>query len=234
MKLPETLLTGTLKKRYKRFLADVELDDGTSITVHCPNTGAMTGCDAPGSRVWLSISDNPRRKYAHTWELVQAKGGAMVSINTWRANRVVEEALNAGVVRELQGYKLVRSEVRHGESRFDFLVQDGPEPDCFVEVKSVTLAGGEGNGLFPDARSVRGTRHLRGLIDARESGFRAMNLFCVQRSDVQRVLPADEIDPDYGLALRDASAAGVELVGYSCVLSPTEITVRERIPVLLP
>lgn len=235
MKLPPKLVSGTLERRYKRFLADVVLDVGGRVTVHCPNTGAMLGCDEPGSRVWLSVSDNPRRKYAHTWELVEVSGGAMVGINSSRANRIVGAALETGLIRELADYSVVRSEVRYGEnSRVDFLLQDDRRPDCFVEVKSVTLADGEGTGLFPDARSIRGTRHLRELMAKRESGSRAVNLFCVQRADVERVTPADDIDPDYGQALREAAEAGVELLAWVCALSPEEIRLVHSVPVLLP
>ena len=235
MKLPPKLVSATLERRYKRFLADVVLDDGSRVTVHCPNTGAMLGCDEPGSRVWLSVSDNPRRKYAHTWELVEVSGGTMVGINSSRANRVVGEALEAGVIRELADYPVVRSEVRYGKnSRVDFVLQDDEKPDCFLEVKSVTLADRKGTGMFPDARSARGTRHLRELTAIRESGSRAVNLFCVQRADVDRVMPADDIDPEYGRALRAAAEAGVELLAWVCALSPEEIQLERSVPVLLP
>jgi len=240
MKLPPKLISATLERRYKRFLADVVLDDGSRVTVHCPDTGAMLGCDEPGSRVWLSTSDNPRRKYAHTWELVEVTGktmpaGTIVGINSGRANRVVGEALEAGLIGELAGYPVVRSEVRYGErSRVDFLLQDDDKPDCFVEVKSVTLADGHGTGMFPDARSIRGIRHLRELMTVRASGARAINLFCVQRADVERVVPADHIDPDYGRALREAAQAGVELLAWVCALSPEEIRLEHPVPVLLP
>ena len=235
MKLPPKLIRATLERRYKRFLADVVLADGDRVTVHCPNTGAMLGCDEPGSRVWLSVSDNPRRKYAHTWELVEAPGETMVGINSSRANRIVGEALETGLIRELTGYAAVRSEVRYGEkSRIDFLLQDDDRPDCFLEVKSVTLADGQGTGMFPDACSSRGTRHLRELMTMRASGARAINLFCVQRADVDRVVPADDIDPEYGRTLRQAAEAGVELLAWVCTLSPEEIRLERSVPVLLP
>lgn len=234
MKLPPQLVSGTLERRYKRFLADVVLDDGERVTVHCPNTGAMLGCDEPGSRVWLSVSDNPKRKYAHTWELVEAMGRTIVGINSARANRIVGEALETGLIRELAGYEVVRSEVRYGEkSRVDFLLQDDHKADCFVEVKSVTLADGQGTGMFPDARSERGIRHLQELTVMRSSGARAINLFCVQRADVEQVVPADDIDPVYGQALREAAAAGVELLAWVCVLSPEEIRLERAVPVVL-
>jgi sugar fermentation stimulation protein A len=234
MKLPPNLVSATLERRYKRFLADVVLADGDRVTVHCPNTGAMLGCDEPGSRVWLSVSDNPRRKYAHTWELVEVPGETMVGINSGRANRIVGEALETGLIRELTGYAVVRSEVPYGEkSRVDFLLQDDDRPDCFLEVKSVTLADGQGTGMFPDACSSRGTRHLKELMTMRASGARAINLFCVQRADVDRVVPADDIDPEYGRILRQAAEAGVELLAWVCALSPEEIRLERSVPVVL-
>ena len=236
MLFPEPLVGATLVRRYKRFLADVTLDDGTSITVHCPNTGSMLGCDAPGSRVWLSRSRNPKRKYAYTWELVEVDGGTLVGINTGRSNALVREAIESGVIGELGGYRDIRAEVPYGNegSRADFLLS-GARRDCYVEVKNVTAAVSDGIALFPDAVSTRGTRHLRELMAAvTESGERAVLLFCVQRTDVGEVRPADDIDPEYGRTLREALAAGVEALAYRAEMNPAAVVLAEPLPVVCP
>ncbi len=236
VRFPVPLLGARLVKRYKRFLADVTLDDGTALTAHCPNTGSMLGCHTPGSRVWLSRSDNPKRKYAHTWELVELDGGALVGINTGRSNALVREAIESGVIGELAGYDEIRPEVRYGNenSRVDFLLT-GDQVPCYLEVKNVTAAVDEGIALFPDAVSVRGTRHLRELIATLgDGGQRAVLCFCVQRPDVGEVRPADDIDPDYGRTLREALGAGVEVIAYRAKLSPEAVALAERIPVVCP
>lgn len=232
------LIPATLVRRYKRFLADVTLDDRSGLTAHCPNTGSMLGCQDPGSRVWLSRVDNPKRKYAHTWELVETAGGALVGINTGRSNRLVREAMESGTIRELTGYGRARAEVRYGAegSRADFLLEDGDDHrPCYVEVKNVTAAVNEGVAVFPDAVSVRGTRHLRELekVVATDSA-RAVLCFCVQRGDVAEVRPADDIDPDYGQTLRRAMAAGVEVIAYRANVGVEGIQLVERIPVVCP
>ncbi len=240
MRFPTPLTGARLIKRYKRFLADVTLDDGTALTAHCPNTGSMLGCQAPGSRVWLSRSDNPKRKYAYTWELVEAEGGALVGINTGRSNALVREAIESGVIGELGGYDEIRAEVRYGNerSRADFLLSGGPsggDSDCYVEVKNVTAAVRDSVALFPDAVSTRGTKHLRELMGVvREAGQRAVLCFCVQRMDVGEVRPADDIDPDYGRTLREALSAGVEVVAYRADMRPDAVALAERIPVVCP
>ena len=225
------LISARLLKRYKRFLADVTFEDGTTVTAHCPNTGSMLGCQTPGSRVWLSRSDNPKRKYAHTWELVELAGGALVGINTGRSNALVREAIEAQVIGELAGYREIRPEVRYGDenSRADFLLT-GAGKACYLEVKNVTAAVEAGIALFPDAVSTRGTRHLRELMGTlRKGAHRA-----VQREDVQEVRPADAIDPDYGQTLREAVHAGVEVIAYRAKLDPQAVVLDERIPVVCP
>ncbi|NIM28183.1 MAG: DNA/RNA nuclease SfsA [Gammaproteobacteria bacterium] len=236
MRFREPLVAATLVKRYKRFLADVTLDDGTSLTAHCPNTGSLLGCHAPGARVWLSRSDNPKRKYAYTWELVEVPGAGLVGINTGRSNALVREAIESGVIDELTGYDAIRPEVRYGEegSRADFLLSKGASA-CYLEVKNVTAAVEDGIALFPDAISTRGTRHLRELMGSlRVADRRAVLCFCVQRSDVSEVRPADRIDPRYGDTLREALAAGVEAIAYRATLSPQGVALAERIPVVCP
>jgi sugar fermentation stimulation protein A len=236
VRFPAPLLAARLIKRYKRFLADVILNDGTVLTAHCPNTGSMLGCQTPGSRVWLSRSDNPKRKYAHTWELVELDGGTMVGINTGRSNSLVREAIESGLIGELAGYEAIRPEVRYGNenSRADFLLS-GANGSCYVEVKNVTAAVDDGIALFPDAVSTRGTRHLRELMGSlRQAGQRAVLCYCVQRCDVAQVRPADDIDPEYGVTLREALDAGVEVIAYRATLNPEAVALVERIPVVCP
>ncbi len=236
MQFPAPLASARLIKRYKRFLADVTLDDGTLVTVHCPNTGSMLGCHTPDARVWLSRSDNPKRKYAYTWELVEVEDGVLVGVNTGRSNALVREAIESGVIGELAGYDDIRAEVRYGaeNSRVDFLLSRD-DSRCYVEVKNVTAAVERGIALFPDAVSTRGTRHLRELIGTlREARRRAVLCFCVQRSDVHEVRPADDIDADYGRTLREALGAGVEVIAYRAKLCPEAVALGERIAVVCP
>jgi len=236
VRFPVPLIGARLTRRYKRFLADVTLDDGTALTAHCPNTGSMLGCQLPGSRVWLSRSDNPKRKYAYTWELVELDGGVLVGINTGRSNALVREAIESGVIGELGGYDEIRAEVRYGNenSRADFLLMGG-SGDCYVEVKNVTAAVQDGVAVFPDAVSTRGTKHLRELMGVvREAGKRAVLCFCVQRTDVDEVRPADDIDPEYGRTLREAVGTGVEVVAYRAEMHPEAVALAERIPVVCP
>jgi len=238
MEFVPALQEGILLKRYKRFLADIETDDGSILTLHCPNTGSMLNCNEPGWRLWYSTSDNPKRKYPSTWELVENGDSDLIGVNTGRANQLVEEALQAGIVKELEGYDNCRKEVRFGQenSRVDFLLsneQGSEHADCYVEVKSLTLGMGKGLGVFPDAVTTRGQKHLRELIAAKAQGQRAVLLFCVQHSGVEEVAPADHIDADYGRLLRTAADAGVELLAYKAILSPREISLSHGIPVIL-
>jgi sugar fermentation stimulation protein A len=227
------LIPAVLLRRYQRFLADVRLQDGRQLTVHCPNTGAMTGCAEPGARVWLSLAANPARKYAHTWELVETATG-LACIHSARANALVAEALAAGMIAELAGYAQWRREVRlAGGSRVDFQLEAPGRPPCLLEVKCVTLCRGGGLGLFPDAVSQRGTRHLRELLAARCGGARAVLLFCVQHSGIDSVAPADAIDPAYGEALRAAAAGGVELLAYRAAPCTREMVLSRPLPVRL-
>lgn len=239
MKFSVPLAGATLIRRYKRFLADVQLPDGSSITLHCPNTGSMLGCAEPGSRVWFSQSASPGRKYPGTWELVEVGQGHLAGINTGRANRLVEEALRAGAIAPLRGYVNIQREVSYGEenSRIDFLLTGHAErtdEKCYVEVKNVTLGLGNGEGAFPDAVTTRGIKHLRELQTMRERGHRAVLFFCVQHSGIDRVRPAVEIDPAYAAMLKHARDAGVELLAWRARLSPNEIVLDAPLPVILP
>jgi len=237
MKFASSLQEGILLQRYKRFLADVRLSDGGIITLHCPNTGSMLNCADPGSRVWFSVSANGKRKYPGTWEIVETVAGHRIGINTGRANTLAREAMESGLISSLGHYQRIQSEVPYGveKSRIDFLLGDSCEgaPDCYVEVKSVTLMLEEGNGAFPDAVTARGLKHLRELIQMREQGHRAMLLFCVQHSGIRHVCPADHIHPEYGKLLRVAAGAGVEVVAMGAVFTDDGIALRHQLPVWL-
>ncbi|ACL72449.1 DNA/RNA nuclease SfsA [Thioalkalivibrio sulfidiphilus] len=228
MEFEPALIEVTLLRRYKRFLADVRTPDGREFTAHCPNTGSMMGCMEPGSRVWLSHSPDPKRKYAHTWQLVEAEG-ALVGINTGLSNRLVEEAIGSGLIAELAGWPGLRREVRYGDqgSRIDLLLEDG-ERRCYVEVKNVTAAVSEGVAIFPDAVSARGSKHLEELMLMVREGHQAALVFCVQRGDVHTVRPADAIDPLYGQRLREAAQAGVRVLACGARVWPGGV-VLERV-----
>jgi sugar fermentation stimulation protein A len=235
MDFPEPLIQGRLVRRYQRFLADVLLSDGRLVTAHTPNTGSMKGCSEPGSRVWLRDTGNPRRKYILTWELVQTRTGVLVGINTGLSSRLVAEGIRKGVITELQGYHDLLSEVPYGleNSRIDLLLRTKEGPYCYVEVKNVTLVE-ERTALFPDAVSVRGTKHLRELAAIAEAGHRAVIFFCVQRADAAEVRPADTIDPQYGQTLRQALGRGVEALAYDACVSPQTVAIRDPLPVVCP
>lgn len=231
MELPRPLYAGRLLRRYQRFLADVLLESGETVIAHCPNSGSMKGCAAPGSPVLLSLSPNPKRKLAYTWELVEADG-VWVGINTSLPNRIVHEAIAAGEVPELAGYNAIRPEVPYGTgSRIDLLLT-GDRPPCYVEVKNVTLVE-KGLALFPDAVTTRGQKHLRELMEVVRRGERGVIFFLVQRPDAASVSPADAIDPEYGRLLRLAATHGVEPLAYQAEVTPDHIRLTRRLPVLL-
>lgn len=220
-----------LLRRYKRFLADAELEDGRVATLHCPNTGSMLRCDKPGSRIWYWDSANPSRKYPLTWELLALDDGSLVGINTLRANRLVKEALSLHRIGALSEYDEVRSEVSVGGARIDFRLSAAGLPDCFLEVKSVTLGMGNGLGIFPDAPSVRARRHLETLSDLVGQGFRAVLLYCAQHTGIRRVAPAHQIDPQYAEALTQAVESGVEVLACGVHLDLERIEIASELPV---
>ncbi|ROR98625.1 sugar fermentation stimulation protein A [Sinobacterium caligoides] len=232
----EPMIEGRLIRRYKRFLADVVLLDGREVTAHCPNTGKMTGCAEPGERVWLSVSDNPKRKYPHGWVLAELAGEHLACVHSAFANTLVEEAVAAGRIEALSGYETLRREVRYGEekSRIDLLLSDPARADCYVEVKSVTLLMEAGVGMFPDAVSDRGRRHLRELQRAVEEGHRAVLLFCVQHSGIHSVCGAEHVDPAYCQALAEAIAGGVEVLAYGCEITLDHINLLYPLPFMVP
>ena len=230
------LIPGRLVKRYKRFLADVALPGGEVQTVHCPNTGAMTGCSRPGSDVWLSDSENARRKYRYTLEIVAA-GEHLICVNTARANQLVEEALRLGTIPSLAGYRDMRREppLPGGGGRFDFLLSDPVQGNCYLEVKSLTLGLEDGRGAFPDAVSVRALKHVRELIHCRrENRGRAVLFFCVMHTGVRFATTADHIHPAYGELVREALDAGVEVAAWGCAISPMGLRLHAELPFVSP
>jgi sugar fermentation stimulation protein A len=228
--LPAPLQEGWLVRRYQRFLADVELADGSLITAHTPNTGSMRQCAVPGHRVLVSRADNPQRKLKFTLELIEVNGH-WVDTHTHRTNRVVEEGLRHGWINELAGYRIT-PEHRFGNSRIDFLLEKDEEK-ALVEVKNVTLTCAPQVACFPDAVTTRGQKHLQELIAARQAGYRAVIFFLVQRGEATAFCPADAIDPEYGRLLRQAAAEGVEVLAYRSRVSVGENRVDVRLPVLL-
>lgn len=231
MRLPP-LVTGRLIQRYKRFLADVELDTGEIVTAHCANSGSMLGVAPPGARVWLSRSDDPKRKLAHSWLIVEI-GTALVGIDTGHPNALVAEAIRDGTIAEAAGYASLRREVKYGvNSRVDILLEDDARGRLFVEVKNVHLSRRPGLAEFPDAVTARGTKHLGELAAEVERGHRAMMVFLIQRTDATEMTLARDIDPAYGDAFDKALRAGVEAVAYACRISAQEIVVDRRIPLV--
>lgn len=235
MQFPAPLLRGRLIKRYKRFLADVELDSGETITTTCPNTGSMMGLVSPGATVWLSESDSPTRKYRHTWEMVEhdlGKGPGLVGINTNHPNRLVAEAIAARRIAPLKNYADLRREVKYGRnSRIDILLEDDARGLCYVEIKNVHMMRRPGLAEFPDSVTARGAKHLAELADMVKQGHRAVMMFLIQRADATRITLARDIDPIYGEAFDRAIAVGVEVLAYRCKLSPDGIAVDKKVPV---
>jgi sugar fermentation stimulation protein A len=235
IRFPTALQEGRLLRRYQRFLAEVQLPDGTTVTAHCPNTGAMLGCQATDSRVWLSPAPRPGRRCPFTWELVEVATGTLVGVHTGRTNQLVAAALAAKLVQELATYTQMQAEVPVPAAgvRFDFVLRGPGLPDYYLEVKNVTAAVTGRRAIFPDAVSERAARHARELAALRRVGARAGVLFCVQRADVDVVAPADEVDPAYGRALRAAVADGVDVLAIGAVVTPEGIWINRRIQVAL-
>lgn len=234
------LVRGTLIKRYKRFLADVTLDSGEVVTASCPNTGSMKGLVDPGNAVWLSLSDNPKRKYKHTFEMVEVDlgtiggtGSTIVGINTGHPNKLVEEGILSGRIKELKGYPSLKREQKYGKnSRIDILLRKDEEADagrCYVEVKNTTLARRNGIAEFPDAVTSRGAKHLAELADMVRDGHRAVMVYLIQRGDAKKFAFADDLDPEYLRAFEAAREAGVEALAYACDVTPTGIVVKRKV-----
>lgn len=235
MKFPTPLIRGRLVKRYKRFLADVILGDGTLVVAHCANSGSMLSVDAPDSEVWLSPASNPERKLRYTWELIRI-GDSLVGINTSHPNALVKEAIEAGLIPELAGYAAVRREVKYGKnSRIDLLLEDPKRPPCYVEVKNVTMRRGtapDAPAEFPDAVTARGAKHLVELADMVNQGHRAVMVYLVQRPDCRTFRVAADIDPTYAKGLETAMKKGVEALAYGCAVTLEGVTVTAPVKIL--
>lgn len=233
MKFARPLKPARLIKRYKRFLADVELEDGGAVTAHCPNPGSMMGLKAPGLKCWVSVHDDPRRKLKHTLELVEVDG-VKVAMNTHNPNTIAAEAIAAGRIEPLAGYASLRREVRYGaNSRIDLLLEDETRPPAWVEVKNCHLMRTPGLAEFPDSVTARGAKHLAELGRRVEAGDRAVQLFIVQRPDCSRLSPARDLDPAYAKALETAAAAGVEILAYRCRIDLTGVELEDPVEVVL-
>ena len=224
------LIPGRLIKRYKRFLADVELDDGVVVTAHCPNSGRMTSCSEPGQPVYLSWHDNPKRKLKYTWEIIQMPD-SLVGVNTLVPNRLIKTSIENGLVAELDAYEEIRSEVQTSKgSRLDLLLTDSRGTKCFVEIKNCTLVN-QGVACFPDAVTKRGRKHLEELQRLTAEGNRCVMFFCIQRMDAECFRPADQIDAAYGEALREAHLnKGVEILVYDVWMDLERIVLNRKIP----
>ncbi|WP_422102840.1 DNA/RNA nuclease SfsA [Vreelandella sp.] len=239
MTMAPELVPGVLLRRYKRFLADVRLDSGEEVVAHCPNTGSMKAVNVPGCRVWLSPSNNPKRKLAWTWEWIALPepdgGAALASVHTGRANGLVESAIRSGEIAPLAGYRTLKREVKVADARLDIRLDDPVKGSAYVEVKQVTLKEADGHGYFPDSVSVRGTKHLHTLAALAQQGERAVLVFCVAHEGINDVAPAAHIDPVYAAALADAVKAGVEVLAYGVTVEWQQgVPVATRLARALP
>ena len=230
MKFATPLVPARLIQRYKRFLADAELETGEVITAHCANPGSMMGLKEPGTKIWLEPNDDPKKKLKYGWRLVEHEDGHFTGVDTSVPNRALKAALLAGEIKELSSYPEVRAEVKYGEnSRIDFLLT-GAGPDLYVEVKSVTLSRQRGRAEFPDSVTARGAKHLAELTEMVRQGHRAMMFYLVQRTDAEYVTLAQDIDPTYAAAFDAARAAGVEVMSYDCDIHPGGIDIGRALP----
>ena len=227
MNFKTPLVHGILLRRYKRFLSDVRLDDGTITVAHCTNSGSMKTCIEEGAEVFLSPANDPKRKTKYTWEMIRLNG-SWVGVNTSHPNLIAFEAVKNGEIKQLSGYKHVQREVKTGNSRIDIMAQNANET-CFIEVKNVTMKDGE-YARFPDAVTTRGKKHLDELISLRKEGIRAVMLYIIQRSDVEIFAPAKDIDPMYAQTLKAAYAEGVEIIPLRVSVSPLEIRIEKELP----
>ena len=232
MRFSSPLQAGVLLKRYKRFLADIRLDDGQEITAHCANPGSMLGVAIDGAPVWVSKSPNKNRKLPYSWEIIDLDG-VLLAVNTSNPNKIAYEAIEAGVIPELTGYESLRREVKYGEgSRIDLLLEGGRrDRPCYVEIKNVHLSQEKGLAEFPDSVTARGAKHMAELADMARSGNRAVMLFVAQRGDCRRFRPAADLDPTYAAALKSAVAAGVEPLAYDCEVTTSEVVLRKPLEI---
>ncbi|SLN32499.1 Sugar fermentation stimulation protein A [Roseovarius albus] len=232
MRFQTPLIPATLIRRYKRFLADIRLEDGREVTAHCANPGSMMGLAKPGMRIWVEPNDDPKKKLKYGWRLVDHENGHFTGVDTSLPNRALRAALMDREIPELAEYETVRPEQKYGEnSRIDFLMQQDGLPDAYVEVKSVTLSRQVGVAEFPDSVTARGAKHLGELTQIANQGHRAVLLYLVQRTDCETVTIADDIDPTYAAAYQSARGAGLECIAYDTAISPQQILIRNRLPV---
>lgn len=238
MQLPEALHSGKLLRRYKRFLADVELANGDVIVAHCPNPGSMLGCAEPGSEIWLRHSTDPKRKLPYTW-VVTNSSNSFISVDTLLANKLMKHAFANGQIPELAQYKHVVPEYTFEDSRFDFLlkVDNSADTGCLVEVKSTTMVDGD-IAMFPDAKTERGRKHLSGLMRAVKAGYRAVQFYCIARNDVSSFKPAEQVDPKYAQYLREAASNGVEVLAWTTSIAIQDanafsVELARPVPVIL-
>lgn len=232
MRFQTPLVSARLIRRYKRFLADIRLEDGREVTAHCANPGSMMGLKEPGIRIWVEPNDDPKKKLKYGWRLVDHENGHFTGVDTSLPNRALRAAIMAGEVPELAAYKTVKPEQKYGQnSRIDFLLQQPGLPDAYVEVKSVTLSREPDLAEFPDSVTARGTKHVGELAEMARQGYRAIVFYLVQRTDCSRVCIAADIDPAYAAAFARARAAGVECIAYDTRISPEGITLRQPLPV---
>jgi sugar fermentation stimulation protein A len=223
------LICGTLIRRYKRFLADVRLDNGDTVTAHCPNTGSMKGCSEPGRTVYLSSHNNPKRKLKYTWELIEMPA-SLVGVNTLVPNRLVFESIKFGQIPELAGYDSLETEVSIGNhSRIDLMISGCARQPCYVEVKNCTLVS-DGMAYFPDAVTARGLKHIREMLRLKAAGFRTVMFYFIQRMDADVFKPADHIDAAYGRELRRAAKEGLEILAYDVLIDFKHIRLHRNIP----
>lgn len=227
MHFTEKLVHGKLIRRYKRFLADIRLDDGTEVVAHCTNSGSMKSCIEEGAEVYLTPVNDPKRKTKFTWEMIKINGD-WVGINTFHPNKLAFDAISTGLIPELSGYIYVRREVKYGDSRFDVYAENEKEK-CFIEVKNVSMKVGR-YARFPDAVTTRGQKHLKTLMKVKAEGIRAVMLYIVQRCDVEIFAPAEEIDPEYAKGLREAIKSGVEVIVMQAEVTPERIELKKKLP----
>jgi sugar fermentation stimulation protein A len=238
MEFASSLTQAVLLKRYKRFLAEIVVNNQEHRVIYCPNMGAMAGCDLLGSRVWFSHSNNPRRKFPDTWELVEVDAGYLVCVNTQNAGALVLEGIKNGTIAELQGYAHISQDTPLLDDQgFDLYLDEPFDPKmskCYVDIKSVTLGDEIHRGFYPDAPTEKGVQQLKSLIHAKELGNRAVLIYCVQHTGIDRVFPADHIDSKYGAMLRQAMIAGVEILAYRLEISLSEMHIATPIEVCIP
>lgn len=231
MRFQTPLEPATLIRRYKRFLADIRLEDGREVTAHCANPGSMMGLAEPNTRIWVEPNDDPKKKLKYGWRLVDHGHGHFTGVDTGLPNKALKAALNARDIPELAAYDTVLPEQKYGQnSRIDFLLRGADLPDAYVEVKSVTLSREQGLAEFPDSVTARGAKHLRELAEMARAGHRAVLFYLVQRTDCTRLTVAADIDPTYAEALLMARLAGVEVLAYDCAITPEEVEIRRTLP----